>query len=472
MIELSSKELDGLKSSIDIKNIAKNEAYYKGKNIVILNEKKKRKPDNKIPVALGYRLVSNLSGYAARTGDIFINQVPKGKDKEDTDGTPFELSRKEIDEQNNGLLLNSLLYIETLKQGISYDVVWTEGDDKKLDIKYAQIPNYQAVPVWNKELETVKTMSHFIRFWDDEVTAGSTEAQRLGNINVSDGKSVKVSYAQVFEIGGYQIYIKVGKGKWTKHEEFVAQPFKGIQVSAYRASSAAASYIEPVMVLLDQMDKLVSRNMNEVERFNNSILGVLKNISPEVKSKIDEMGVIDNLISGLEENSAANLFPKFIERNIPKDHAQMMIETIGRLVYEIMGSPNFSSESFGTASGIALLYRLIGLEYSASEIDIWYDQGLKNRDKLINEALRVKENNESLGEGFVPVIVHNRNLPVDVGFLAKSALDLKAIGVSMETILNLFPKSVVPDVKKEIERIEANTPNPAAELIPPTDDDE
>lgn len=458
--EISSKELDVLKMSIDVEAIENNNSYYIGENPTITNENPRRKPDNKVPVAFGYRLISSLAGYAARTGDIFINQVPTDKKEDDTDESEFEQARKDIDEANDGLLLNSQLYIEVLKQGIAYEVVWTTLEGSDLKIKYAQIPNHQSVPVWSKELETVQTLQYFVRFWSDEIIAGSTEAQAQGLSGASfkDGK-VTVYYAQVFETGGYQIYKKIGADKtWSKDGEFISQPFDNVQVSVYRGNKNARSYFQPVKVLMDQYDKVVSRNMNEVERFNNSILGVLKKVPPDVKSKIDEYGLIDNLIDGLEDSSR-EVFPKYITRDVPSQHAELMLETLGRLIYEIMGSPNFTAESFGTASGVALLYRLIGLEYSASETDVWYDQGLMNRDGLINQALRTAKNNDKFGEEFTPVIVHNRNLPVDIGFLAENALKLKAIGVSMETILSLFPKSVIADVKREMERLEESTVN-------------
>jgi len=468
MKELSTKTLDSLKASIDLDNITKNNMYYEGKNPTILGEKKKRKPDNKIPVALGYRLISNLSGYAARTGDIFINQVPK--EGEDTNESDFEKKRKEIDEANNGLILNSLLYIGTLKQGISYDVVWTErGEGSNLEIKYAQIPNYQAVPVWKKELQTVQELEYFVRFWDDTIIAGATEQKVVSLFNLTEGQEATISYAQVFEVGGYHKYIKYGQSEWVKLGEFVEQPFTRVQVSAYRGSTTAAAYIEPVMVLLDQMDKLISRNVNELERFNNSLLGVLKKIAPEVKQKIDEVGVIDDLISGLQD-AGKDVFPRFISRDIPTEHAQFMFNTLGKLVYQIMGSVDFSDESFGTASGVALLYRLIGLEYSAVEIDTLYDMGLMNRNALINEALGTTENDTSISDDFLPVIAHIRNMPIDISFLAKSALDLKAIGISTKSILKMFPKSVIPDVQKELDFIAENTPKPSNELLPKNSD--
>lgn len=466
---LTSKDLDNLKNSIPKQKIIENNAYYRGKNPPILTEQNKRKPDNKIPVALGFRLISNLSGYAARTGDIFINQVPE--QGEDTDDSDFEKLRQQIDKANKGFLLNSQLYIETLKQGISYDVVWTVKDDLKQEllIKYAQIPTIQAVPIWSKELETVKTLKFFVRFWNETLIAGTTEALTLLEIsNITDGQEIKIWHAQVFQIGGYQLWIKINNEDWKLDGGFVEQPFNTVQVSAYRASQDAISYIDPVTILLDQMDKLISRNMNEVERFNNSLLGVLKKIDPKTKSKIDQMGLIDNLIEGLAEGGR-DVFPRFITREIPSEHAKMMLDSIGKLIYEIMGSPNFTAESFGTASGIALMFRLIGLEYSASEIDIWYDQGLMNRDDLINQALDFKENETEINKGFMPVIVHNRNLPVDLSFLVDNALKLKALGISIDTILKMFPKSIIADVKAEIERIEKERKN---NLIPPLPDED
>jgi SPP1 family phage portal protein len=455
-MEITPDMLDGLQQQINTTEIIKNEAYCKGKNPGILAEPDKRDPDNKVPVATGYRLKANLTGFAARTGDIYIDQKPK--DGEDTNDTPFEVQRREIDEDNNALLLNSALYNTAVEQGIAYDVVWTVEEAGALKIKFAQIPNYQAVPIWSNELTTVKQLEGFVRFWSDDVVVGTdAEAQEFA---VQKGMKATKEFAQVFDNDGYTLYSKVGNGKWIFQEE-VSQPFGQIQVSPYRANQTATPYIDPVMTLLDQQDKLISRNMNEVERFNNTILGLLKKVSPEVKSAIDEMGVIDNLMEGLEDTPGTSVFPKFISRDIPTDHAKMMLEQLDTKIYSIMGSPNFTDESFGTASGIALIYRLIGLEYTAAEIDVWYDQGLQNRNTLINKALELSD---SESEAFVPVVIHKRNLPVDLAFLAKVAIDMKTSGLSMETILRIFPKTIIPDVKAEMDRIASSTPIEVVEL--------
>ena len=164
------------------------------------------------------------------------------------------------------------------------------------------------------------------------------------------------------------------------------------------------------------------------------------------------MGVIDDLISNME-TSTKDVFPKFISRDIPTQHAELMITTLGKLIYEISGSPNFSDDKFGSASGISLLYKLIGLEYSAAEVDMWHNMGMLNRNDLINQALRHIENNENIDKGYTPVIVRNRNIPLDVAYAAENATTLKDIGLSLQTVLSTLPKTIVPSVKAELENI-------------------
>ena len=447
MIELNSKTLDKLRATIKFKEIAKNEAYYRGKNPPILSAQKKKKPDIRVPVALGSTIIKSLAGYAGRKGDIFINQVPK--EGEDTDKSEFELKRREIDENNNGLLLNSLLYTNTLKQGVSYEVVWTEqNENRELEIKYAQIPNTQAVPVYEQELRSVKKLKYFVRFWQDT--------------DIINGKIVCVEFAQVFEKGGYTIYKKVKsnntsiKDDWVPKEDkdgntFVVQPFENVQISVYSGNDADSSFIEPAQVLLDQMDVLTSKQMNEVERFNNTILAIYSHLTPAAKKNIEQLGVLD---MGQNGGDAPSKMAEWLKRDVPTGHAQLMFETLTKQIYAVSGIPDFTNEAFGTSSGIAMAFKMQSLEYAAVSTDQFFDLGLLKRNELINEALRIKEVDTSIGEEYVPVVVHLRNKPADVETLSKNAIQLKGLGVSLETILKTFPKSIIPDVIKELELIE------------------
>lgn len=402
--------------------------YYQGDNTSILTAPKKRKPDNRIPIAFVNRLIKNLSGYAARPADIYIEYEG---DETDSD---FVSEVQNVYSKNYEYIVNSKLYKSVLKYGLSYDVVWTERNEitGEVIVKFSDIPIEQCIPIWDSNLSSVPTLSELIRVY----------------------KANGQSYVTHYFAGGYRTYTYKDEngsiGELMLQDE-IAQPFSTVQVSVYQCNDEQISYWQPVRAIIDEFDKVMSKSSNEVDRFNDTWIAFVNKIDPETKKKIDEMGVIDNLQNAIKEG-VSDVFPRFLERNIPTEHTRLMMDKLEALIYTIMGVPNFLDETLGAASGISMLYRLIGLEYAAVETDTYFDIGLLNRNRLIEEAVDSLYN-LTKPEGINEKVVHKRNLPLDVLQATDIAMRLKAIGLSNEAVLNYLPAQIVGDVQAELERL-------------------
>ena len=454
---LNGKDLKEMKAWIPVGDYARNEEYYQGDNTAILGQPEKKKPDNRVPIAFTNRLIKNLTGYAARPGDITIK--PEDPKKENS----FIKSFNTIAIDNHFDLLNSQIYKTVLKHGIGYDLTWVETDENGvIKLKVASVPVYQSLPIWSNELSPVKKMDAFVRYYNLD----------MPDVISPNGKDIKVKagqYANIFYEGYYEIWLlsekTEEKAKRNHSEEksrkiaTVEQPFKDVQVSSYLANDEMLPYWLPVKRIIDEFDKVISKNMNEVDRFNDTWVMFWQKVDPGIKRKIDQMGIIDNLQNAFKEGTG-DIWPRFLERNVPTEHAKLMLDKFEQLIYTIIGVPSFLDESFNGASGVALLFRLIGLEYAAIETDTYFDLGLNHRIELIKQATgsEFKINNESVSEADIKNseldIKHKRNLPMDVRSIVEDVVKLKAAGLSMQTILNYLPRSIVPDVEAELERIE------------------
>ena len=103
-----------------------------------------------------------------------------------------------------------------------------------------------------------------------------------------------------------------------------------------------------------------------------------------------------------------------------------------------------------------MLFKWIGLELRASKIDTYFDKGLIMRNELINDV--IGESGKFKIEDYKMIINHKRNLPVDREAIFDMAV--KANGIfSLESVLKLFPKSIIDDVDKELERIKKQRPD-------------
>lgn len=407
--------------------------YFQGQNVAIIDAPNKRKPDNRVPTAFVNRIIKNLSGYAARPADVYAEQVAKGgKEIEGGLADAKDLVYKE----NNEYILNSKLYKQTLKHGYSYDVVWIERNGEQVKIKNADIPIDQCIPIWKDDLASVKELDEFIRVY-----------------MIDEEKRVMHFYT-----GGYTVYSVDEKrdNKLTEIEQ-VIQPFDRVQVSAYKANDEGTSYWQPVKATIDEFDKVISKSANEVDRFNDAWMAFVGKIDPETKAKINEMGVIDNLQNALREG-VSDIFPRFIERNIPTEHTRFMTETLEQLIWVVMGQPNPKDNS-ANVSLETVKMRFLGLEYAACEVDTYFDMGLKNRDMLIEQAIKSLGGYggfSALGEYEVK-IVHRRNLPSNLADMINNAVMLKTL-VSDRAVLEYLPEEIVSDVDAELEALQGQRP--------------
>ena len=456
-MDYTGKEINELYNQIPRSVYVNNESYYVGHNTKIMEQNRKRSPDNRIPVAFANRLIKNLTGYAGREGDITTKWKTDGSDQS------FKTAYEKIEDESMLNLLNSRLYKTVLKHGRAYDIVWTESNNDQLKIRCADIPVVQGLPIWQDELSVVKKLHSFVRYYDidhkkEEVIQGKT-------IIFEPGK-----YAQVFYPGRYQVWFLTPKderqnssGDKTKILYEQQQPFDDIQVNTYFGNDEKIPYWWPVKNLIDQFDKVMSGNMNEVDRFNDTWLMFMHKIDSETKRAIDQMGIIDNLKSAVDDLTK-DVWPKFLERNIPVDHTKMMFDKLEELIYTIIGVPSFLDETFGTASGVSLLFRLIGLEYAAIETDTYYDIGLHNRNQLIKQGLKgaVMYEGERVTDAsidsYTDVIEHKRNIPMDKTSLIQDAVNLRMAGVSMKAVLEYLPKEIIQDVEEELMEIEKQGP--------------
>jgi SPP1 family phage portal protein len=127
-----------------------------------------------------------------------------------------------------------------------------------------------------------------------------------------------------------------------------------------------------------------------------------------------------------------------------------MLKRIHESIYRIAACPDFSSESFvgGVSSGIAIQYRLTGMETRAAKICAEMKKALQRRIEIICGIASLK-----LGEDvFRDIeIEFKRNVPEDITATVQLINSLKGT-VSDATLLGQLP--FITDVNAELEAVE------------------
>ena len=140
-------------------------------------------------------------------------------------------------------------------------------------------------------------------------------------------------------------------------------------------------------------------------------------------------------------------------------------------IYRIAQCPDFSSESFisGVSSGIAIQYRLTGMETRAGKIEAEMKKALQRRVEIICGMASLKLGEEVFRD---IEIDFSRNIPADETAIINMINSLKGT-VSDATLLSQLP--FITDVDKELKAVkeqkQANMDIFGGELFPDTNEE-
>jgi len=445
---MDSKTLNELDQSRQqgIKLIQENDLYVAGKNPPTINEEPHKKPDNRIPIPFAKIAVETLSGYAGRAGDIkeHWENITTEAEEAKGQGAPdlyIEL-RKEIAENNDTDLETSELYETSITQGVAYELFWVTGADES-DSTIA-IPEYSIIP--NAEIALI---------WSTDIKPKLQAAVRF---TVHD----KIKYADVYYPLFSEHWIKPeSAGEWSQRtveteDGFIPMqtnyPYKSVPIAIYPSNRTETSVFEAEKGIIIGNDKMLNKSINEVDRFNAAITLFPGAVTKEFIDKLRDVTSIDNL-GDFEK------WPEYLLKDLTgiQEFYQMVADRLEKLFHKSIKIPDFSDENFvDVQSGLAMAYKLLGLEFRASTIDMYFHKGLKMRNKLLNDV--IDESGKIKTDDYRLIIQANRNLPVDKA----TAVDIvqKLIGiVSRETLLRILPREIVEDVEKELLRLEADAPD-------------
>ena len=142
---------------------------------------------------------------------------------------------------------------------------------------------------------------------------------------------------------------------------------------------------------------------------------------------------------------------QWLTKQSTESGVESMLDRVQANIYRIAKCPDFSAESFvgGVSSGIAIRYRLTGMETRAAKVESIFKKALQRRIEIICgfSALKIGE------EVFRDInITFKRNIPSDNNDLINTINALRGV-VSDETLLGMIPQ--VDDVAEELERVEA-----------------
>lgn len=385
--------------------------YYEGNQAILrkmVNDP--TKPCNRIVTNYCYTIVGNYQGYL--TGQDITYTSPN-----DISAIVDILSYNDVRTEDSELLKQALIY------GRSFEINYVDEDGKQ---RFKVLDTRQCIPVYDNTLN--QNLLCVIRFYP------------IDQFDVSTGYNVDIYYTDRIEHytmnTGFTTLRFIGEEQHFYHQ---------VPVTVFSLNPEEKSIFDKIMGLQDAYNTLLSSEVDDFEAFCDAYL-VLKNVTAsaddvaEMKEK--RVIVLPYAAQGVDPDAS------FLNKNISDTQIENILTNIDEQIHKISNSPDFTDEAFGTSSGVAMKYKLLGFENTAGAIAANMTKALQKRLELICEILNLTSGEQMWRD---VEITFTRNLPVDLAETANLVNTLKGT-VSDRTLLSLLP--FVSDIDKELEMVE------------------
>ncbi len=405
----SNNELDRLKSL---------ERYYDGEHAIVDRIKSGNLSNNKV--------VTNHAAYISNFAAAYLMGAPvvySGKDNKDITALTDALKKADAPTQDADLALDGSIF------GRCFELVYMSSGEKS-EPKLARVSPLNAFVVYD---DTVEQKPVFGVYY----------------FPVFDEKGRQTGYSGQYSTAQHITNIKLDTlYKLTGSEAPEAHYFGDVPLIEYYNNSGRKGDFEPVISLIDAYNTLQSDRINDKEQFVDAILlikgQVLGDSNEEEKEAYES--IRKNKVMMLDMDGDAS----FLTRQFDESSLDVLRQAIVSDIHKISCVPDLTDESFsGNSSGVAIKYKLLGLEQLTKTKERYFAEGLKIRLQLISNILGIK------GSAKVDVsdieITFNRSLPANVLEEAQIASTLSGI-VPQRTLLSNL--SMVKDPDAALEELE------------------
>ena len=201
------------------------------------------------------------------------------------------------------------------------------------------------------------------------------------------------------------------------------------------------SIFDCIMGLQDSVNELLSSEVDDYGAFVDAYL-ILQGVDAEAD---DIAAMKQNRVLLLPENAEA----KWLTKNANDTQIENILKRIHDSIYRIAQCPDFSSESFvgGVSSGIAIQYRLTGMENRAGIIEGRMKKALQRRIEIICGIASLKFGEEVFRD---IQIEFKRNIPANV---ANTINMINALNGTVSDATLLSQLDFVSDVNAELDAV-------------------
>jgi len=366
------------------------------------------KPDNRIPVNFAKYLVDTFNG--------FCTGIPI---KVTSDDERVAQYLEYLDQYNRMDDVNAEISKGADIQGACNEMYYNDEDG---EIGIAKVDRMESFFVYDDSI--LRRKLYFVRYY-------------MGADNIEYGSWSDDTYVQHFENrAGY---------RWT--DEAYEHGFDYAPASEYYNNAERRGIFESELPMINAYGKALSEKANDVDYFADAYLKIL---GPAV-SKKETQFIRDNRIINFK-GTADGTLPQvdFLQKPDADTTQENLINRLERLIFHISMIADINDENFGSASGIALRYRLQSMHNLFLVKSRKFTGSIQNRYRVIFSNPVAQTHSVGPDDWMSVKVKFTPNLPADVLSEVQAAQQADGM-LSQQTRLGML--SFLDDVQAEVDRL-------------------
>lgn len=389
--------------------------YYIGEHSIL--EHKRRNPN-----APNFKTVANHAKDIADTATGYFLGSPityNNTGESDLEPLLVAFDNAEVDQVDTQNALNMAIY------GRAYEYIYVKEGLNELDSASLDVENTFIV-------------------YDDSIERRPLFAVYYYEVK-DDSKDTKTYQAEVFTQNlHYHIVLSDSSGSYVKKLDVEPHHLGQIPIIEYKNNNFAIGDYEQQISLIDAYNSLMGNRVNDKEQAIESILvlyGAQLGDTPEETHKamsiLNEEGLLE-----LPMDSKAD----FLKNLLDEGATEILRKALKEDIYTFSHVPNLTDEKFaGNSSGVAMEYKLLGLEMITKVKESNYKRGLRQRISIFAKYLGLQQIALD-ANSIVPQF--SRGLPKNLLELSQVINNLEG-KVTLRQLISLLPFVEDPDAELE-----------------------
>lgn len=383
--------------------------YYMGKHAILQRTfEDASKPNNKVVNPYANYITTLMVGYFVGEPVEYTSEDEQSLEK-----------LKEIFSYNDEPAVNKELAKNQSIYGVGYEILYIDEDGNP---RFRPLPSEGMILVYSDTID--EELLYAIRYWKQKDIETGKETDIIEVYSAMDICRYEKDIASIHLVD--QKYHLWGQ----------------IPVNVYYNNAEAMGDFERVISEIDAYDSFESDSVNEADYFADSYLALSGMEGTEAED-----------IASMKENRVL-LFPEggqasWLTKNVNDAWIEHEKERLDKDIHKFSFCPPMTDEDFASnASGVAMKYKLLGLETAVGFKESEFEKGLRRRIELLYTVIKMVNGDMD----YLDInIVFTRNLPQDMAEAVDTVTKLDGV-VSDATRLALLPLDI--DAEAELAAVE------------------